>query len=615
MANLIQIKRSTTTANPTSLANGEFAYSSNGDVLFIGANSAVVAIGGKRNPGTLTANQALVANATSGIDKVIVANAVLQKVYANGSFGTSGYLLATDSGGNTFWQNPANLTTSAGGSDTQVQFNSGGAFAGDTGLTFNSTTDTLSTNTLNSNTVLAAVSVNSASHTVGSNFIANTTGVTTTGYANVGTTLAAGNTTITGFANVIGDTAVLRVGNTSNYTLSNTTGHYPVSNTVASALGAATQRWVLNATTGSFAGAVSGITTLAAGNTTITGFANVTSTIQGGSSLTIAGAASGITTLAAGNTTITGFVNATASVNSAILAVGTSFVANTTGAYHTGTVNGAVVSVGTNFIANSTQVTAAVPVVMNANVTLGDASADIVRVNGVVGTNVLPSANVTYNLGAVGSRWNYLYSSNVHSVSGYFEGNVQIGGDLVVTGNVTTQNVSSLEVQDPLIYLAGNNYTSDLVDIGFVGNYFDGSTQRHAGLVRHAATDQFYIFKGYTAEPDNNIIDVGNTSLGYVQGTLNAYLDSGKGFVANSTAVTLTANSTVAVNITANSITLTTPLAATSGGTGQNTYGVGDILVAGAGNTLTKLAVGTDGKLLQSNGTTVVYADLDGGTF
>jgi hypothetical protein len=56
-------------------------------------------------------------------------------------------------------------------------------------------------------------------------------------------------------------------------------------------------------------GAASGITTLAAGNTTITGFANVTSTIQGGSSLTIAGAASGITTLAAGNTTITGFAN------------------------------------------------------------------------------------------------------------------------------------------------------------------------------------------------------------------------------------------------------------------------------------------------------------------
>jgi hypothetical protein len=644
MANLIQIKRSTTTANPTSLANGEFAYSSNGNVLFIGANGAVEAIGGKRTPGTLTANQALVANSSSGIDKIVTANAVLQKVYANGSHGTAGYLLATDSGGNTFWQNPANLTTSAGGSDTQVQFNSGGAFAGDAGLTFNSTTDTLSTNTVQSNTVNAAV------HSVGTSFIANSTGVTTTGFANVGTTLAAGNTTITGFANVISDSAVLRVGNATSFSVSNTSGHYPVSNTLANALGASTARWALNATTGSFAGAVSGITTLAAGNTTITGFANVTSTIQGGSSLTIAGAlsgvttaamgnttitgfanvsgtiqggssltiagaASGITTLAAGNTTITGFVNASASVNSAILSVGTSFIANTTGAYHTGITNSAVLSVGTNFVANTTQVTAAVPVVMNANVTLGDAAADIIRFNGEVGTNILPSANITYNLGAVGDRWNYVYAANVHSNRGYFEGNVEIVGDLIVTGNVTTQNVSSLEVQDPLIYLAGNNYASDLVDIGFVGNYFDGTTNRHAGLIRHAATDEFYIFKGYTAEPDNNTIDVGNTSLGYVQGLLNAYLDTGRGLVANSTAVTLTANSTVAVNITANSLTLSTPLAATSGGTGFNTYGSGDILVANSGNALSKLSLGSDGKLLQSNGTALIYADLDGGTF
>lgn len=47
-------------------------------------------------------------------------------------------------------------------------------------------------------------------------------------------------------------------------------------------------------------------------------------------STSAAQAVSGITTLAAGNTTVTGFVNATSSVNSAILAVGTNFVANAT---------------------------------------------------------------------------------------------------------------------------------------------------------------------------------------------------------------------------------------------------------------------------------------------
>ena len=68
----------------------------------------------------------------------------------------------------------------------------------------------------------------------------------------------------------------------------------------------------------SAAQAVSGITTLAAGNTTITGFANVTSSIQGGSSLTIAGALSGVTTAAMGNTTITGTANATGRITSTI---------------------------------------------------------------------------------------------------------------------------------------------------------------------------------------------------------------------------------------------------------------------------------------------------------
>ena len=58
-------------------------------------------------------------------------------------------------------------------------------------------------------------------------------------------------------------------------------------------------------------------------------------------------------TLAAGNTSITGFANVSTSVNSALLTVGTSFIANTTGAYHTGTMNAASHTVGTSLIANS----------------------------------------------------------------------------------------------------------------------------------------------------------------------------------------------------------------------------------------------------------------------
>lgn len=61
----------------------------------------------------------------------------------------------------------------------------------------------------------------------------------------------------------------------------------------------------------------------------------------------------------------------------------------------------------------------------------------------------------------------------------------------------------------------------------------------------------------------------------------------------------------------------TVPLANTSGtlgetrgGTNQTTYTTGDILYSSASNTLSKLAIGTSGKVLQSNGTIPTWATL-----
>jgi hypothetical protein len=56
-------------------------------------------------------------------------------------------------------------------------------------------------------------------------------------------------------------------------------------------------------------------------------------------------------------------------------------------------------------------------------------------------------------------------------------------------------------------------------------------------------------------------------------------------------------------------------IAALYGGTGQSSYSTGDLLVASGASTLSKLTVGTSGKILQSNGTTLVYGDIDGGTY
>lgn len=59
-----------------------------------------------------------------------------------------------------------------------------------------------------------------------------------------------------------------------------------------------------------------------------------------------------------------------------------------------------------------------------------------------------------------------------------------------------------------------------------------------------------------------------------------------------------------------------TAIGATHGGTGQTGYATGDLLYASATNTLSKLAAGADGKVLQINASGVpVWGDIDGGTY
>ena len=482
MANLIQIKRSNTTSIPTSLANGEMAYTSNGDILYIGSNGAVTAITGKRFPGVLTANQALVANSTSGIDKVIVANLQPTGVYANGSLGSGGQVLTSNSTG-VYWSSP---TTGVAGSNTQVMYNGSGALSGSAGFTFD-----FAANNLN-----IANTTNSASHTVGSNFIANSTAIVGTGYANVTTSV---------------NSALLTVGTSF---IANTTGAYH-----------------------------------------------------------------------------------TGTVNAASHTVGSSFIANSTGTYHTGTINAASHTVGTTFTANATLVNAAALNIVN-------------QVNTAT-LYVTTSANIGTAFTANSSLANVIALNVVNTTNTQYlnvSKDVSIAGNLSVTGTLVTINVSTLAVTDPLIRLASNNTsTSDNIDIGIYGNYTNSTSSYYTALYRDNTSKYWKLLDNITSEPTTTI-------TGGSQAILQSYLNSG-GLVSNSTAVTLTANSTVAVNMTANTLTLSTALAGTSGGTGLNTYTAEDILVANSTNGFRKLSVGSEGYILQVSSGVVAFGPLDGGSF
>ena len=114
-------------------------------------------------------------------------------------------------------------------------------------------------------------------------------------------------------------------------------------------------------------------------------------------------------------------------------------------------------------------------------------------------------------------------ASNVLVINGatsQFNGPVGITGNLTVTGNLNYQNVQQLVVGDPLIFVGANN-TSDLVELGFVGSY-DNGTPLHTGFARDHTSGEWKLFDSLATEPSTTI-DFANTtpanlSVGTIKG-------------------------------------------------------------------------------------------------
>jgi hypothetical protein len=570
MPNKIQIRRSTTNAAPTGLANGELAYSANGGVLFIGspADGATLAIGGLRAPGTLTANQALVANSTLGIDKVIVANLTPTQIFANSAVGSAGQVLTSGAQGNVYWSTPVDVSY-----------------------------DLLTV----ANVSLGVVRLDPSSGTDDDIRFIGAGGVTVTSDGN-------GNVTITG---ATGDITAVTAGD--GLTGGGTSGDVTLNIGAGAGISVAADAVAVNANNGIIANS-SGV------------FADVANGISVD--------ASGINVLR-GDGTLT--VNATGVyVNTANLSVATSQLSGdvalgtqTSGNYVATITAGAGISgsssaeggaptiavVANNGItANSTGVFARA-----ANGISVDASGiNVTGGNGLVsnttGVHVGAANGISVSADAVGVTTGStltVNASGIHVNSALSITDLILSGNLDINGTLTTVDTTNLSVTDSIISLARGQTTANTLDIGFYGTYGNATATSYSGLFRDATDGVYRLFAGQIPEPTTTV-DTANVNFGYA--TLQSFLTAGA-LVANSSVVNITANSTVSVALTANTLSLTTALPATSGGTGQSTYAVGDLLVGGAGNTLAKLTVGTDGKVLQSNGTAVIYADLDGGTF
>ena len=613
--------------------------------LWIGLpdGSGVAAIAGVRNPGVLTANQALVANATGYIDTIKVANAVVSYVAANGSLGSASQVLSSNSSGGVYWAAPVagvNVAAQYTWSNTQtfqntITFSStingtannslylGGTAAADyqTNAGLSSNVATLTANAagylngktesnLNVNSALTAnastylngktesnLNVNSASSAASANnasYLGGTAAAsfqTTDGLsANVATLTANAATYLNGKTE-----SNLNVNSASSATTANNSSY--VGGNTASDLRTYSETTAGNAYTWAMANTLSrdgtytgnnifsgANNTFSGTNTRVTGFlttanadlasvkVRTSSLISGsydrnevnlaaGDKLVISGGNYGMQLRAANNGT-DWFTLDLNPDNGALIpgANNTMDLGTTTKRFGTLYLAGSTIYLGNTSMSD----TAGGLTVSSANVTgslnssgntnLGDSSSDVVSFTARVNTAIVPSANITYDLGTSDLRYNTVHTSNVNAEYISVGKDLAVSGNLYVTGTVAYINTTSFSTTDTMLQFASNNDVADILDIGFFGEYNESSTVKYTGLFRDATDGTYAIFTGLTAAPSGTV----NTSHGsYNLASLKTYLNS-SALLANSTQTNITANSSVSVAITANTLNFDT---------------------------------------------------------
>lgn len=492
MTNLIQIKRSTTNANPTGLANGELAYTSNGDVMFIGSpNGSTIAIGGARFPGVLTANQALVANTTSGINEIRVGTANIGAIYANGGVGTSGQVLSSN-GTALYWQTPA---AGVSGSNTQIQFNDSGTLNAVAGFTFDKTTNTIT---------VGAGSVNATNYSGTANNANNLGGAAPSAYVNTtGNYTVAGNLNLTGANNFFSQG--IRIGANS---LVNTTAQFVGNSTVNTNM-VAGQISISGATINStiYTGTANNANNL--GGTPATSFVNTSGNYTVSGNINFTGSNNQFT-----NVNVTTAVNVGANVvaNTTVIRVGNTsvFTSINSTAVNTGTiVTSGNVSIGGNMtLAGNLTVSGTFNVLSGNSTAFSDnliylnqgIEATITNIVGN-GSVVVFTANNNYQPG-----WDVTVSNvNPSSYNGLYNN--------IIAANATTFSVSNTNTASYVSGGLARGKTNSNPDLGLVAAYNDG-TYAHAGFFRDYQTGVWKVFDGYLPEPDESVfIDQSNNSF------------------------------------------------------------------------------------------------------
>ncbi len=127
--------------------------------------------------------------------------------------------------------------------------------------------------------------------------------------------------------------------------------------------------------------------------------------------------------------------------------------------------------------ASLTTITASGAATFNGGVTLGDAAADQIAINGVVNTNIVPSATASKDLGNTSTRWSTVWANNLTvttnvSAVGITATDMTLSGNLTVSGTTTYINTVDLNVGDNIIVLNADltGVTAPTENSGFTVN-------------------------------------------------------------------------------------------------------------------------------------------------
>ena len=153
--------------------------------------------------------------------------------------------------------------------------------------------------------------------------------------------------------------------------------------------------------------------------------------------------------------------------------------------------------------------------------------------NNEAGVNLTQNNSIVASFTAANSAGVYANGAFVRAnnslnanIGGTITGDVSITGNLSVLGNTFTISATTLIANDTVIILGANNYTSDLLDIGFGAHYNDGANA-HTGLIRDHGTKEWQLFEGYIPQIGaNNDININDPSFKIA--TLNANVHSTK---------------------------------------------------------------------------------------